>query len=193
MTQWTKQQAQVAQQIIATGKSMGMPDSVIQSALMAGMQESSLTNLSGGDRDSAGVFQMRPSMGWGSHSQVTDVTYASRKWFNTAKGVGGYSTMDPTHLAQAVERSAYPTAYAKWSGDAQTFLKNAGGVASQENATAGVAVGTGGISSSLSSMTSVSTWQRFLEFALGFLVIAAGAAIMLRKDIVKVAKVAAKV
>lgn len=101
----------------------GITDRDIVTALMAAMQESSLHNLSGGDRDSAGLFQMRPSMGWGSHKQVTNPQYASKKFFTTLKGVKGRARMSPTQAAQAVERSATPSAYARWQRMAEAVVK----------------------------------------------------------------------
>ena len=102
-------------------------------ALAAAAQESTLRNLNYGDRDSLGLFQQRPSTGWGTPAQVTDPTYASRLFFggpsNPNRGVTrglldipGWQSMTVTRAAQAVQLSAYPTAYAKWETSARAWL-----------------------------------------------------------------------
>ena len=63
--------------IAAVGQQLGLPDHAVTIALATAMQESNLANLSGGDRDSAGLFQQRPSQGWGTYAQVTDPVHAS--------------------------------------------------------------------------------------------------------------------
>lgn len=103
-----------AQTIATTGRSMGATDRDIVVSIMAALQESSLINLKGGDRDSAGLFQERPSQGWGSYEQVTDPVYASKKFFDALFKVPNRGSLSETQQAQAVERSAYPDAYAKW-------------------------------------------------------------------------------
>lgn len=95
-------------------------------AIMAAMQESSLRNLSGGDRDSRGLFQQRPSQGWGTAQQVTDPIYASRKFFNTLKGVRNRNNMTLSQAAQTVQKSAYPSAYADRENDARRMLNYIG-------------------------------------------------------------------
>lgn len=116
------QQIANARLIISVGRDMGMGTRDIQIALMTALQESSLRNLSGGDRDSAGLFQQRPSQGWGTFDQVTDPHYSSRKFFNTLKTISGRNNMEMTQAAQAVQRSAYPDAYAKWADEAASLL-----------------------------------------------------------------------
>jgi murein DD-endopeptidase MepM/ murein hydrolase activator NlpD len=78
------------------------------------MQESGLRNLHGGDADSQGLFQQRPSQGWGSIAQVTDPEYASRSFFKHLLALKDRDKMSLTQEAQAVQRSAFPDAYAKW-------------------------------------------------------------------------------
>lgn len=99
--------------IYSIGVQMGMSARDIQIGLITAMQESSLRNLDGGDRDSAGLFQQRPSQGWGTWNQVTDPNYSIRKFYNTLKGVGNRASMPMWAAAQEVQRSAYPTAYKK--------------------------------------------------------------------------------
>lgn len=94
----------------------------IHAALMAAMQESSLTNLNYGDADSLGLFQQRPSQGWGTADQIMDPTFAIKSFYGINPDVStpgvidisGWQTMDPGELAQAVQRSAYPDAYNQW-------------------------------------------------------------------------------
>lgn len=129
----TAEMATNARVIIAVGKSLGVSDYGLVIALSAAMQESSLRNLNYGDRDSLGLFQQRPSTGWGTPAQVTDPVYASRLFFggpsNPNKGktrglldISGWKTMSVTQAAQAVQRSAYPNAYAKWESSARAWL-----------------------------------------------------------------------
>lgn len=108
--------------IANVGRSMGMSKRDIQIGLMTAMQESMLRNINYGDRDSLGLFQQRPSMGWGTPAQVTDPEYAARKFFSVLKGVEGRGSMPMTLAAQAVQRSAYPLAYAKWADEAKDIL-----------------------------------------------------------------------
>lgn len=122
MTQWSKEQRANANLIIRVGQEMGMQQRDIAIALATAMQESSLRNLTWGDRDSAGLFQQRPSQGWGSFDQVTDARYATRKFYESLAGVADRGSMSLAEAAQAVQRSAYPDAYAKWEKDAYGFL-----------------------------------------------------------------------
>ena len=91
-------------------------------AVATAMQESSLVNLTGGDRDSVGLFQQRPSQGWGTPEQLHDPTYAAGKFYDKLLTVAGWQTMPLTEAAQAVQRSAYPEAYAKWEQPATTLV-----------------------------------------------------------------------
>lgn len=109
----SKEQLQNAALIYQIGKRMGMSNRDIQIGLITAMQESGLRNLNYGDRDSLGLFQQRPSQGWGSVEQVTNPTYAATKFFTELKKVGNRNSLSMTQAAQAVQRSAYPDAYAK--------------------------------------------------------------------------------
>ncbi|KAB5604485.1 cobalt transporter [Bifidobacterium jacchi] len=115
-------QARIASQItqIATGR--GLPDRAVTVALATAMQESRLMNLDYGDRDSLGVFQQRPSQGWGSADQVMDVTYAANAFFNVLVTVQGWQSMPVEDAAQAVQRSGYPDLYAQWDGMANAWM-----------------------------------------------------------------------
>lgn len=127
------EQRQNAATIVAVGRSLGVSDRGIVVALAAAMQESSLRNLPHGDRDSVGLFQQRPSQGWGSAAKLQDPAYATKLFFggrnnpNTGKTRGlldvpGWSSMSITDAAQAVQLSAYPKAYANWASAAEGWL-----------------------------------------------------------------------
>lgn len=133
VTPLTAEMAQNARIILSVGRSLGVSDYGLVIALAAAAQESTLRNLNYGDRDSLGLFQQRPSTGWGTPAQVTDPVYASRLFFggpsNPNKGntrglldIPGWQSMTVTQAAQAVQRSAYPNAYAKWETSARAWL-----------------------------------------------------------------------
>ena len=107
--------------IAAVGLTRGMPDRAIVVALATALQESELVNLAGGDRDSVGLFQQRPSQGWGSAEQIRDPHYAASAFYNQLTRVRGWQDMRITDAAQAVQRSAYPEAYDEWVLDAQVL------------------------------------------------------------------------
>ena len=91
---------------------MGMTTRDIQIGLIAAMVESNLVNVNYGDRDSLGLFQQRPSAGWGTPTQVMDPKYAAGKFFSALKGLGDRRwQMSMGQAAQAVQRSAYPDRY----------------------------------------------------------------------------------
>jgi N-acetylmuramoyl-L-alanine amidase len=126
-----------AQVIIAVGRSLGVPDYGIVIALAAAEQESGLQNLSYGDRDSVGLFQQRPSTGWGTFAQLTTPSYAAALFYggphNPNKGktrglldIPGWQSMTVTQAAQAVQISAAPNAYAKWETTARALLAQLG-------------------------------------------------------------------
>lgn len=96
-----------ARLIASIGKNMGMSTRDIEIAIMTAITESSLINNPGGDRDSVGLFQQRPSQGWGTYAQVSNPTYAATKFYSVLRGVAGRDTMAPWLAAQAVQRSAY--------------------------------------------------------------------------------------
>ena len=81
-------------------------------ALATARQESKFINVSYGDRDSLGLFQQRPSQGWGTAAQVSDPVYATNAFYDALVKVHGYQSMEITKVAQKVQRSAYPEAYA---------------------------------------------------------------------------------
>jgi N-acetylmuramoyl-L-alanine amidase len=115
--------------IIAVGRSLGVPDYGIVIALATAMQESSMRNLSWGDRDSVGLFQQRPSTGWGTPEQLQDPAHAARLFYlgnpglaNGLLDIHGWQSMSLTEAAQAVQISAHPDAYARWHDSAWVWL-----------------------------------------------------------------------
>lgn len=123
---WSAEQLANARVIAQVGRSMGASQRDIQIALMTALQESTLRNLNYGDRDSLGLFQQRPSQGWGSRSQVTNPEYASRKFYESLLKDGKRDTRSLTQAAQRVQRSAYPDAYAKHERAASEILSQLG-------------------------------------------------------------------
>ncbi|MFH8591557.1 C40 family peptidase [Streptomyces rimosus] len=103
-----------AQTIVATGLSLKVPRRGQIVALATAMQESRLRNLSSGDRDSLGLFQQRPSQGWGTAAQIRDPVYASERFYKALLKVKGWQQMTVPQAAQAVQKSGYPDAYAQW-------------------------------------------------------------------------------
>jgi murein DD-endopeptidase MepM/ murein hydrolase activator NlpD len=103
--------------VIKVGKDMSVPPRGWVIAVATAMQESGLTNLPNlgarNDHDSVGLFQQRPSQGWGTPSQLQDPAYASRKFYEKLLTVPGWQTRSLTDAAQQVQRSAFPDAYAK--------------------------------------------------------------------------------
>ncbi|KUN02137.1 hypothetical protein AQI95_29140 [Streptomyces yokosukanensis] len=112
-----------AQTIVATGISLGVPMRGQIVALATALQESQLRNLGGGDRDSLGLFQQRPSQGWGTAEQIHDPVYASEQFYKALLKVHGWQQMTVTQAAQAVQQSGYPNAYAQWEPLATTLQK----------------------------------------------------------------------
>lgn len=121
-SQLTQVQIDNARTIIAVGKGSELSVQAQTIAIMTALQESSLRNLDGGDKDSAGLFQQRPSFGWGTWEQITDPVYASKSFYGVNPDcpnpgllqIDGWKAMDPGVAAQAVQGSGYPDAYDKW-------------------------------------------------------------------------------
>lgn len=118
-----------AQTIIQVGRQLGVPDYGIVIALATAMQESTLRNLSWGDRDSVGLFQQRPSSGWGTAADLQVPSHAARLFYVGRSGytrglldIPGWQGMTLTQAAQAVQISAYPNHYAKWEASAWAWL-----------------------------------------------------------------------
>ncbi|MFF4520545.1 C40 family peptidase [Streptomyces bluensis] len=113
-----------AKTIVATGVALKVPTRGQVVALATALQESGLRNLSYGDRDSLGLFQQRPSQGWGTAEQIQDPVYAATQFYTRLLKVSGWQQLTLTQAAQEVQRSGYPGAYAKWE-DLATALQSA--------------------------------------------------------------------
>lgn len=116
--EFTPEQAVNAATISAVGTNRGMPERAVTIALATALQESGLRNIKHGDRDSLGLFQQRPSQGWGTTTEIMDPTYAADIFYEHLAKVDDYAQLPLTVAAQRVQRSAYPDAYAKHEPDA---------------------------------------------------------------------------
>lgn len=114
-------QTQNAALVSAIAEKRRLPARAVTIALATALQESKLRNVTHGDRDSIGLFQQRPSQGWGTEEQILDPTYATNRFFDALVKIRGYETMDIAAAAQRVQRSAYPQAYAKHESLARVF------------------------------------------------------------------------
>ncbi|WP_433888483.1 C40 family peptidase [Streptomyces sp. CA-111067] len=103
-----------ARTIVATGLAMGIPTRGQIVALATALQESGLRNLTYGDRDSLGLFQQRPSQGWGTATEILVPVHASTKFYQALEQVSGWQSLSVAQAAQAVQKSGFPDAYAKW-------------------------------------------------------------------------------
>ncbi|MEU3819487.1 hypothetical protein AB0E74_07735 [Streptomyces sp. NPDC030392] len=112
------EQAANAATISAVGTTRKMPERAVTIALATALQESALRNIDYGDRDSLGLFQQRPSQGWGTPEQIMDPVYSAGIFYDRLADVPGYSRLPLTVAAQRVQRSGFPQAYAKHEPDA---------------------------------------------------------------------------
>jgi hypothetical protein len=110
------EQASIAATIAGVAARHKLPRQAVTIAYAAALQESKLHNLDYGDRDSVGIFQQRPSEGWGPAADLKDTVYATTKFFAALVHVPGYTTMPVDQAAQEVQRSADGSAYAQWTG-----------------------------------------------------------------------------
>jgi len=117
------EQAANAATISAIGTARKLPTQAVTIALATALQESKLNNIEYGDRDSVGLFQQRPSQGWGSHGQIMDPRYAAAKFFDALVKVRGWQAMQIAAAAQAVQKSGHPAAYQRWENQATTLAR----------------------------------------------------------------------
>nr|WP_211177123.1 hypothetical protein [Pseudonocardia acidicola] len=117
----TVEQAENAATIAGVGVKLGMPDHAVTIAVATSLQETGLRNLPGGDRDSAGLFQQRPSQGWGTYAQVSDPVYAATAFYAKLKTEPNWATLALADAAQEVQRSADGAAYAQWEPQARAI------------------------------------------------------------------------
>jgi hypothetical protein len=118
-----RDQAANARTIAAVAAQQGLPHHAVTIALAAALQESELHNVAHGDRDSVGLFQQRPSQGWGTPAQLTMPSYAAAAFYRELAKVGGWEGMSVTDAAQQVQRSAAPDAYASWEPEARVLAR----------------------------------------------------------------------
>jgi hypothetical protein len=112
-----------AQTIAQSAINLALPHHAVTVALAAAFQESGLHNLAHGDRDSLGLFQQRPSQGWGTPAQLLDTSYSSAAFLRALSNVPGWASLPVGDAAQRVQRSATPTAYAKWESEARALAR----------------------------------------------------------------------
>jgi len=117
----TPEQAGNAALITAIAVRRGLPARAATIAIATAMQESKLYNLTTGDRDSLGLFQQRPSQGWGTRTQILDPVHATNAFYDALVKIDGYQTMVITEAAQRVQRSGYPEAYAQHEPDGRAL------------------------------------------------------------------------
>jgi hypothetical protein len=156
------EQGSIAATIAGVAHRQAMPRVAVTIAYATAMQESKLHNLNYGDRDSVGVFQQRPSEGWGPRKDLEDPIYASTRFFRALKTIPGYQKMPVYQAAQAVQHSADGAAYTQyekmaaamtpaftgqrghavycWSGSASRAPANVTGITSGLGSTFGAAV-----------------------------------------------------
>ncbi|MBW9206800.1 hypothetical protein KV102_11565 [Mumia sp. zg.B53] len=106
------EQTEHASLMAAIAMRRGLPARAVTIAVATAYQESKLRNIDYGDRDSVGLFQQRPSQGWGTVEQIMEPRYAITRFYEGLEKVDGYRSMSVTEAAQAVQRSGYPEAYA---------------------------------------------------------------------------------
>jgi len=114
-------QAENAALIAAIAIRRGMPARAATIAIATAYQESKLVNIDYGDRDSLGLFQQRPSQGWGTRREILDPVYSINAFYDALAQVDGYEAMQVTVAAQEVQRSAFPDAYADHEADARVL------------------------------------------------------------------------
>ncbi|WP_327401487.1 heavy metal transporter [Streptomyces sp. NBC_01288] len=116
--EFSQEQTMNAATIAAVGTGRGMPERAVTIALATALQESQLVNIQHGDLDSLGLFQQRPSQGWGTKKEILDPTYAAGVFYEHLSKVDDYQQLPLTVAAQRVQRSGYPEAYAKHEPEA---------------------------------------------------------------------------
>ncbi len=121
------EQATNAATIAAVGLRRGLPPHAVTVALATALQESKLRNLDHGDMDSLGLFQQRPSQGWGTPRQIMDPRYAANRFYARLARVPGWQALPVAEAAQRVQRSADGAAYAIWEGQARSLAEGLSG------------------------------------------------------------------
>ena len=119
----TTEQAANAATIAAVGKRLGVPNHGVTVALATAFQESGLRNLDYGDRDSLGLFQQRPSQGWGSAETVQTPRLAAAEFYRHLLRVPGWTQLTVTQAAQRVQHSGAPEAYGQWEDSSRQLAR----------------------------------------------------------------------
>jgi hypothetical protein len=109
--------------VIEVAAKLGLPTRAAVIGVATSMQESQLRNLNYGDRDSLGLFQQRPSQGWGTRKQILNPKHSARKFYQGLATISHWKRLPLTQAAQAVQRSGFPGAYAKWEKLAKHVVK----------------------------------------------------------------------
>jgi len=121
-----------ARTIVDVARQLGLPPRAAVIAVATAQQESELVNMRSGDRDSAGLFQQRPSMGWGTRAQVRNPVYAAKQFYYALEAVPGWQHLPLTVAAQTVEQSAFGWAYARWEQSAADLVAQLTGAAAAD-------------------------------------------------------------
>ncbi|WP_156925981.1 hypothetical protein [Glycomyces arizonensis] len=149
--------------IAAVGLRDGMNERAVAVAIATSFQESKLSNVDYGDHDSLGLFQQRPSVGWGTEEEILDPVYASFKFYEKLRRIDDWEDMAIGDAAQAVQVSAYPDLYAQWEDDALVVAAAfAGG---EEAGVSCVAGGSGGDSTDAAALAEAYAYQWGAEAA----------------------------
>jgi cell wall-associated NlpC family hydrolase len=131
-----------AQVIYQVSVDLKLPAQAAVIAIATAMQESTLMNLDYGDRDSLGLFQQRPSQGWGTPAEIMDPVYASTKFYEALEQVPNWQSLPVTVAAQDVQQSGYPDAYEQWQTLASDLVTQFGGTGTECTTTDGDGQGT---------------------------------------------------
>ncbi len=117
------EQAADAATIAGVALRLGLPNHAVTIALAAALQESKLYNVDYGDRDSLGVFQQRPSQGWGTPAQLLDPGYAAGAFYSHLAQIRGWEALPISTAAQLVQHSADGSAYVQWEEEARALAR----------------------------------------------------------------------
>ncbi len=117
----TAPQARNASTIVGASLERGLPEQAAVIALATAWQESGLRNLDYGDRDSLGLFQQRPSYGWGTPEEILDPWYSANRFYEELVKFDNWDTIDVNDIAQKVQRSGHPEAYRKHETNARAL------------------------------------------------------------------------
>ncbi len=120
----TPVQTRNAALIAGVAVNRGLPARAASIAIATAVQESRLENIDYGDDagpDSRGLFQQRPSQGWGTQEQIMTPLYAAGAFYDALVQIPGYEALPITEAAQRVQRSAYPAAYADHEPEGRAF------------------------------------------------------------------------